>query len=96
MFTLPRQNEAYEATIEGHRSYFPGRNLPDTPFRQYTPEGTVKKEFLPCRSSGPEESVSNEAKLQNWGDLQLKLIAQNVDDMAQELVKIKANVIEEK
>ena len=47
MFSLPRQNDAYEAITQGRNYYFPGRNLPKVPFRQYSRDGSVKKEFLP-------------------------------------------------
>ena len=56
--------------------------MPEVPFRQYSADGSVKKEFLPCRSSGPDESVSDEIKLENCGNMQNKLTAQNLDDMA--------------
>ena len=96
MFTLPRQNDSYEAVSQGRKSYFPGRNLPEVPFRQYSVDGLVKKEFLPYRSAGPEESVSDEVKLANWGNMQSKMTAQNIDDMACDLMNIKSSIVEEK
>ena len=96
MFTLPRQNSSFEAVTNGKRTYVPGRNLPDTPFRQFSSEGTMKKEFLPYKSSGPDDSVSDEAKQLNWGNMQQKLTADNLDDMAQDLLKIKSGILEEK
>ena len=96
MFTLPRQNDSYEAVSQGRKSYFPGRNLPEVPFRQYSVDGSVKKEFLPYRSAGPEESVSDEVKLANWGNMQSKMTAQNIDDIALDLLNIKSSIIEEK
>ena len=32
MFSLPRENDAYEMENDGKKSYFPGRNLPNIPF----------------------------------------------------------------
>lgn len=96
MFSLPRQNESVEATYQGRKSYFPGRNMPEAPFRQYSTDGSTKKEFLPARSSGPDESVSDEIKLMNWGNMQGKLTAQNLDDMARDLLELKSSVLEEK
>ena len=32
MFSLPREHDAYEVERDGRKSYFPGRNLPTTPF----------------------------------------------------------------
>ena len=89
MFNLPRQNDAYEAINQGRKSYFPGRNLPKIPFRQYSTDDSVKKEFLPYKSSGPDDSVSDEIKLGNWGNIQYKMTAQNIDDMACDLINIK-------
>ena len=47
MFSLPRENDAYEMEKDGKKSYFPGRNLPNIPFQQYTPNGLSKREYLP-------------------------------------------------
>ena len=90
-FNLPRENSAMETTnSQGQKSYFPGRNLPDIPFRQFSTDGQVKKEFLPGKSSGAEESVSDEAKLANWGNLQNKLTAKNLDEIALDLQKLRS------
>ena len=59
-------------------------------------DGQVKKEFLPYKSSGPDESVSDEIKLGNWGNMQHKMTAQNIDDMACDLMNIKSSIVEEK
>ena len=96
MFTLPRQNSAIEATAQDRKSYFPGRNMPDVPFRQYSSDGATKKEFLPYRSSGVDESVSDETKLANRGNMQHNLTAQNLDDMARDILEIKSSVSVEK
>ena len=47
-------------------------------------DGQTKKEFVPYKSSTPHQSVSDEAKLANWGNMYHKLTAQNLDDVAQE------------
>ena len=96
MFSLPRKNTAIEATIQGRNSFHPGRNFPDIPFRQYSSDGNTKKEFLPHRSFGVDESTSDEIKLANWGNLQHKLTAQNLDDMALDLMQIKNSILDEK
>ena len=96
MFNLPRKNESIEAVHQDRRSFYPGRNMPDLPFRQYSTDGSIKKEFMPVRSLGPDDSVSDEVKLMNWGNLQGKLTAQNLDNMAQDLLQIKSSVINEK
>ena len=96
MFSLPRQNNAIEATIQGRNSFHPGRNFPDIPFRQYSSNGNTEKEFLPHRSSGVDESTSDEIKLANWGNLQHKLTAQNLDDMALDVLQIKNSILDEK
>ena len=57
MFTLPRQNSELEATIQNRKSFVPRRNLPDTPFRQYSHDGEIKREYLPHKSSGPDDSM---------------------------------------
>ena len=75
MFSLPRQNDDYEAINQGRKSFFPGRNLPKIPFRQYSTYGSVKKEFLPCKSSGYDESVLDDIKLGNWSNMQHKMTA---------------------
>ena len=55
MFSLPRKNDAFEAINQGRKSYILGRNLPEVPFCQYSTDGLIKKEFLPYKSSGPDE-----------------------------------------
>ena len=96
MFSLPRQNTAIEATIQGRKSFHPGRNFPNVPFRQYSSDGNTKKEFLPHRSSRVYESTSNEIRLANWANLQHKLTAQNLDDMALDLMQIRNSILDEK
>ena len=96
MFTLPRQNSEIEATIQNRKSFVPGRNLPDTPFRQYSHDGQIKREYLPHKSSGPDDSVSDEVKLANWGNLQHQKTARNLDDMAMDLLQIKKTVLDKK
>ena len=70
--------------------------MPEAPFRQYSSDGSTKKEFLPARSSGPDESVSDEIKLMNWGNMQGKLTEQNIDDMAKDLLELQSSLLEEK
>ena len=99
MFTvnLPRENSTVETTnSHNQKSYYPGRNLPDLPFRQFSNDGSVKKEFLPVKSSGADESVSDESKLANWGNLQNKLTAKNLDEVALDLLKLRSAMSEEK
>ena len=96
MFSLPRQNDAYEAINQGRKSFFPGRNLPEVPFRQYSTDGSIKKEFLPYKSSSADESVPDDIKLGNWSNMQHKMTAQNIDDMAYDLMDIKKTIVEEK
>ena len=76
--------------------YVPGRNLPDVPFWQYSIDGQIKKEFLPYKSSGHNESVSDDIKLANWSNMQQKMTAQNLDDMSYDLLVLKKMVVEEK
>ena len=85
-----------EVTIQNRKSFLPGRNLPDTPFRQYSADGQSKREYLLHKSSGPDDSVSGEMKLANWGNLQLQKTARNLDDMAMDLLQIKNTVLDEK
>ena len=59
-------------------------------------DGQTKKEFLPYKSSTPDQSVSDEAKLANWGNMQHKLTAQNLDDVTQDIVFLKTQMAEEK
>ena len=65
MFSLPRENESYEIERDGRKSYFPGRNLPTTPFRQYTPDGLSKREYLPLKTVETGETPSDEVILSN-------------------------------
>ena len=51
---------------------------------------------MPLKSSGVDESTSDEIKLANWGNLQHKHTAQNLDDMALDLLQIKGSILEEK
>ena len=97
MFTvnLPREKSVVETTnSHNQKSYYPGRNLPDIPFRQFSNDGQVKKEFLPVKSSGADESVSDEAKLANWGNLQNRLTAKNIDEVAENLIKLRNAIAE--
>ena len=96
MFSLPRQGDAYEAINQGRKSFFPGRILSEVPFRQYSTDGLIKKEFLPYKSSGPDESVPDDIKLGNWSNMQQKMTAQNLDDMAYDLLDLKKIIVEEK
>ena len=43
MFSLPRSNTGMEDVNQGQRSFLPGRNLPETPFRQFSIDGQIKK-----------------------------------------------------
>ena len=85
-----------EAVYQGQISYIPGRNLLDTLFRQFSIDGQTKKEFLPYKSSTPNQSVSEEAKLANWGNMQRKLTAQNLDDVASVIIFLKTQMAKEK
>ena len=96
MFSLPRENESYEIERDGRKSYFPGRNLPTTRFRQYTPDGLSKREYLPQKTVETGETPSDEIRLSNWGNLQHALTTKNLDDMAQDILSLKENMLEEK
>ena len=65
MLSLPRYGDAMEVNNQGRKSYVPGRNLPKVPFRQYSIDGQIKKEFLPYKSSSPDESIPDDIKLAN-------------------------------
>ena len=56
----------------------------------------TKKEFMPYKSSTPHESISDEAKLANWGNMQHKLTAQNLDDVTQDIIFLKTQMEKEK
>ena len=58
--------------------------------------GQTKKEFIPYKSSTPHESISDEAKLANWGNMQHKLTAQNLDDVTQDIIFLKTQMEKEK
>ena len=96
MLSLPRQGDSFETVNQGCKSYIPGRNLPEVPFRQHSTDGQIKKEFLPYKSSGLDDSVPNEIKLANWNNMQHKMTAQNLDDMAHDLLALKKIIVEEK
>ena len=96
MLSLPRQGDAFEAVNQGRKSFIPGRNLPEVPFRQHSTDGQIKKEFLPHKSSGPDGYVPNEIKLANWSNMQHKMTTQNLDDMAYDLLALKKIIVEEK
>ena len=96
MLSLSRYNDAMEVNNQGRKSYVPSRNLPEVPFRIYSIDSQIKKEFLPYKSSGPDESVSDDIKLANWSNMQQKMTAQNLDDMAYDLLVLKKLVVEEK
>ena len=68
MFSLPRENTAREVEYQGYKSFLPGRNITKVPFIQYTSDGAKKKEYLPHKSSDPDSTVFDEAKLLNWGN----------------------------
>ena len=59
-------------------------------------DGQTKKEFVPYKSSTPDQSVSDEAKLANWGNMQHKLTAQNLDDVTQDIIFLKTQMEKEK
>ena len=94
MLSLPRSTDAMEVNNQGRKSYILGRNLPEVPFLQYSLDGQIKKEFLPFKSSGPDDSVSDDIKLANWSNMQQKMTAQNLDDMAYDLLILKNIVVE--
>ena len=96
MFSLPRSSSGIEVVNQGQRSFLPGRNLLATPFQQFSIDGQIKKEFLPYKSSTPDQTVSDEVKLANWGNMQQKLTAQNLDDIAQDIIFLKTQMAEEK
>ena len=75
MLSLPRYNDAMEVNNQGRKSYVLGRNLPEVPFRQYSIDNQIKKEFLPYKSLGPNESISDDIKLANWSNMQQKMTA---------------------
>ena len=62
MMSLPISSRSFTST-NPQTSFHPGRNLPDTPFRQFAHDGISKREFMPHRSSNPYESVSDEINL---------------------------------
>ena len=96
MLSLPRYGDAMEVNKQGCKSYVPGRNLPEVPFRKYSIDDQIKKEFLPYKYLGPDESVSDDIKLANWRNMQQKMTTQNLDDMDYDLLVLKKIVVEEK
>ena len=87
MMSLPRSSPSFTSTNpQGDTSFHPGRNLPNTPFRQFAHDGLSKREFMPHRSSNPHESVSNEIKLLNYSNYQQELTSQNIDDIASDIL----------
>jgi hypothetical protein len=58
-----------EVNTTGARSYISGRNLADAPFKQFSKDGQIKREYLNHRSSLGNEIVSYEIKLENHGNL---------------------------
>ena len=48
------------------------------------------------RIPSPDESVPDDIKLENWSNMQHKMTAQNLDDMACDLLNIKKTIVEEK
>ena len=70
MLSLPRYGDAMEVNNQGRKSYVPGRKLPKVPFWQYSIDSQIKKEFLPYKSSGPDDSISDDIKISNWSNMQ--------------------------
>ena len=72
--SLPLSSPSFTSTNpQGDTSFHPGRNIPDTPFIEFSHDGISKREFMQHRSSTPHETVSNEIKLLNYKNYQHNL-----------------------
>lgn len=68
---LPKSNSAHEEVSSTRaRSFILGRNLPDAPFKQFSKDGQIKREYLNHRSSAINDIVSDETELLNYSSLQ--------------------------
>ena len=90
---LPRSKSDHEEVSSiGARSFIPGRNLPDDPFKQFSKDGQIEREYLNHRSSGVNDIVSDETKLLN----QQQLTARNIDDISLNNLEVKKKIEEGK
>jgi len=100
MFTsLPRNLTQKEVVNEKGQKYFmPGRNLPCESFRQFNTEGSEKREYLFHKSAAvnDDSSVSVEAKLGNYTNLQLAHQSLNIDDIARDILYLRNRMYEDK
>ena len=75
MMSLPRSIPGITYTNpQGNTSFHPRRNIPDTPFRQFSHYGLTKRGFMPYSSFDLTETVLDEIKLLNYGNYQQHLI----------------------
>ena len=69
MMSLPRSGPGFTSTNpQGNTSFHPSRNIPDTPFQQFSNDGLSKRDFMPHRSSTPHKTISDEIKLLNYNN----------------------------
>ena len=94
---LPICNSAHEEVSSTRaRSFILGRNLPYAPFKQFSKDGQIKREYLNNSSSGVNCTVSHETKLLNYSSLQQQLIARNIDDISLDILEVKRKIEGEK
>ena len=88
--SLPLSSPSFTSTNpQGDTSFYLGRNISDSPFREFSYDGISKREFMPHRSSTPHEIVSNEIKPLNYNNYQQQLTFQNIDDITLDIMLLK-------
>jgi vacuolar-type H+-ATPase subunit I/STV1 len=94
---LPRSNSTHEEVSSTKaRSFIPSRNLHDAPFKQFSKDGQIKREYMNHRSSRVNDIASHETKLLKYSSLQQQLTARNIDDIALDILEVKRQIEGEK
>lgn len=80
----------------GARSFIPGRNLPNAPFKQFNKDVQIKREYMNHRSSRVNDMVFDKTKLLNYSSLQQQLTARNIDDISLDILEVRRQIEGEK
>lgn len=94
---LPRKETSKTIKVStGEESYTPGRNLPYISFWQFDDDGQKKMEFIPYATVLAATTSGTNTTQLNYANLELDLKSKNIDDLHNDVLKVKQVVSEEK
>lgn len=68
--------------------FIPSINLRNIPFRQWSEDLKIKREYIPVKSSAPTQDINDECKFLNWSNMQAIHTKYNINDLHRDVLKM--------